>query len=127
MDWVTRLTRKMMAGAQRSMAQGMHEGMREVLDELVKGTLNPAKLAEMMKSMGIDASQLSGMTGQVPAFDPYQILGLDKSATDEEIKKRYRELLHHEHPDTAGVKGTDLFLQMVLAAYEMIKRERGWQ
>ncbi len=127
MDWITRLTRKMMAGAQRGMAQGMQEGMREVLDELVKGTLNPAKLAEMMKNMGIDMSQLSGMTGQALAFDPYRILGLDKSVSDDEIKKRYRELLRKLHPDTAGVEGTAFLLQMVLAAYEMIKRERGWQ
>jgi len=60
-------------------------------------------------------------------LDPYRILGLDRSASDEEIKKRYRELLHKLHPDTAGVEGTGFLLQMVLTAYETIKRERGWE
>jgi len=54
------------------------------------------------------------------------VLGLDKSATDEDIKKRYHELLKKLHPDTAGVEGTSFLLQMVMAAYEIIKRERGW-
>jgi DnaJ-domain-containing protein 1 len=112
----------MLAGMQK----GMEEGMREVLDELAKGTLDPAKLAEMMKRMGIDMSHLSGMMGQVPGFDPYKILGLDKSASDEEVKTRYHQLLRKLHPDTAGVSGTEFLLQMVIGAYEMIKRERGW-
>ena len=54
-------------------------------------------------------------------------MGLDKSASEEEVKKRYRELLRKLHPDTAGVEGTAFLLQMVLAAYEMIRQERGWQ
>lgn len=126
MDWFGRLLGKVVGGMQRGMAQGMNEGMREVFNGLMKGTLDPAKLAEMMKGMGIDPSQLSGMMGSTPGFDPYKILGLDKSASDEEVKKRYHELLHKLHPDTAGVEGTAFLLQMVLASYEMIKRERGW-
>jgi len=59
-------------------------------------------------------------------FHTYQALGLERSASDEEIKKRYRILLHKLHPDTAGVEGTAFLLQMVLVAYEMIKEERGW-
>ena len=43
------------------------------------------------------------------------------------MKKRYRELLRKLHPDTSGTPGTSFLLQMVMAAYEMIKRERGWQ
>ena len=127
MDWITRLTRKMMASAQKGMAQGMQEGMREVLDQMVKGTLDPAKIAAFAKAMGIDMSQLPGMVGQRPGFDAYQILGLDRSASDEAVKKRYNELLHVLHPDKSGTPGTSLFLQMVMAAFEMIKRERGWQ
>ena len=125
-DWGARLVQKMLAGMQKGMAEGMEEGMREVMDELMKGTLDPAKLAEMMKMMGLDVSQLSSAMGQVPGFDPYSILGLDRSAPDEEIRKRYHQLLRKLHPDTAGVEGTSFLFQLVLAAYEQIKRERGW-
>ncbi len=125
-DWGARLLQKMLRGMQKGMAEGIEEGMREVLDELMKGTLDPAKLAEMMKMMGLDMSQLSSAMGHVPGFDPYRILGLDKSASDEEVKKSYHQLLRKLHPDTAGVEGTSFLLQMVLAAFEMIKKERGW-
>ena len=122
-DWGLRLVQKMLAGMQK----GMEEGMCEILDELMKGTLDPAKLVEMMKRMGIDMSRLSGTMGQVPGVDPYKVLGLDKSASDEEVKKRYHELLKKLHPDTAGTPGTEFLFQMVLAAYELIKKDRGWQ
>ncbi len=127
MDLLTKLLAKMLARTQKGMAQGMQEAMSEVLDELVKGALDPAKLAEMMKSVGVDPSQFSGMMGKgVPGFDPYRVLGLDKSASDEEVKKRYHELLRKLHPDTSGTPGTEFLLQMVLMAYEVIKKERGW-
>jgi DnaJ-domain-containing protein 1 len=125
-DWGLRLIQRMLLRMQRGMARGMQEGMAEILQELGKGGLDWSKLAGMMKQMGMDPSQLSGMVGKMPGFDCYQVLGLDKSASDEEIKKRYNELLKKLHPDTAGVPGTEFLLQMVIAAYEMIKRERGW-
>jgi len=59
-------------------------------------------------------------------LDPYRVLGLDRSASDEEVKQRYRDLLRKLHPDTAGVQGTEFLLQTVMMAMEMIKRERGW-
>ena len=31
--------------------------------------------------------------------DPYSILGISKNATDEEVKKAYRELARKYHPD----------------------------
>ena len=121
-DWGLRLVQKMLAGMQK----GMEEGMHEVLDELANGTLDPAQLAEMLRLMGIDMSQTSGMMGQVPGFDPYRILGLEKSASDDEVRKRYHELVRKLHPDTAGTEGTTFLLQLVLAAYEAIRRERQW-
>ena len=100
---------------------------RTWMANLAKGAINPDNLIGFIKSMGIDLSQLSGMVGQQAGLDPYNVLGLNKSASDDEVKRRYRELLHKLHPDTAGVTGTEFLLQMVIAAYELIKRERRWQ
>jgi len=83
-------------------------------------------LAGLMQSTGLDPARLRTMASGQEDFNPYLILGLDRSAADEEIKRRYRELLRKLHPDTSGTEGTAFLLQMVLAAYEVIKRERGW-
>ena len=110
------------------------EEMSKWTQDLLKDALDPAKMMGFLRRMGVDMNQFgqmfSGMaqTGTMPqGFDPYRILGLKKEASDEEIKKRYRQLVHKLHPDTAGIEGTSFLLQMVLAAYDMIKRERGWQ
>ncbi len=85
------------------------------------------QLMVFTKALGLDLSQLQGRANRQTAFDPYQAMGLNRSANDEEVKKRYRELLFKLYPDTAGVEGTAFLLQMVLSAYEMIKEERGWR
>lgn len=60
--------------------------------------------------------------------DPYKVLGVSRSATDEEIKKAYRELARKYHPDThAGNPLADLVeekMKEVNEAYEMIQKER---
>jgi len=103
----------------------MYQRIFGVIQEEMQGWMNE-KFTELIKTLGLDLSQLQGMVSRQTAFDPYQALGLERSASDEEIKKRYRILLHKLHPDTAGVEGTAFLLQMVLVAYEMIKEERGW-
>jgi len=103
----------------------MYRRIFKVIQEETHGYLND-QLTGLVKSMGIDLSQLRGKaSGQV--VDPYLILGLDRSSSDEAVKKRYRELLRQLHPDTSGVEGTVFLLQMVLSAYEMIRKERGLQ
>ena len=103
----------------------MYRRIFEVIQEETHGYLND-QLAGLVKSMGIDLSQLKRVAGG-QAVDPYLILGLDRSSSDEAVKKRYRQLLRQLHPDTAGVEGTAFLLQMVLGAYEMIRKERGLQ
>ena len=33
------------------------------------------------------------------AFDPYKVLGVSKTANDEEIRKAYKKLVRANHPD----------------------------
>lgn len=103
----------------------MYQRILNVIMEEMQGFLNE-QLAGLMKSMGLDFAQLRSMMEQKTGFDPYTVMGLDRSTSDEEIKKRYRDLLRKLHPDTAGVEGTAFLLQLVLTSYEMIKRERRW-
>jgi DnaJ-domain-containing protein 1 len=112
----------------------MQAEMQQQISALLKDAASPEKIEQLLKRMGIDSSQLGQILGQKvqagampPGFDPYRVLGLDKSASDEDVKKRYREMVKRLHPDSAGVKGTDFLLQIVMVSYEMIKRERGWQ
>ena len=101
------------------------EEMQGWANNLSREAMDPAKLMELVKQIGIDFSSLAGMAGGKSGFDPYQILGLDKSASDDEVKKRYRELVNKLHPDKSGTPGTSPLFQIVLAAYEVIKKERG--
>lgn len=61
-------------------------------------------------------------------MDPYKVLGVDRNASDEEIKKAYRELVKKYHPDKYS--GSDLKdiasekLKEVNAAYDEIQRMR---
>ena len=65
--------------------------------------------------------------------DPYQILGIDRSASDVEIKAKYRTLIRENHPDVLMAKGVpqefiDLAnekMAVINAAYDLIEKERG--
>ena len=61
----------------------------------------------------------------------YKILEVDRSATNEEIKKAYRSMAIKYHPDKVAYLGDDIKkaanekFQKVNEAYEKIKKERG--
>ena len=99
----------------------------KALNEILKDAMDPAAMINILKGMGLDATSLSGLVSQQLAFNPYRLLDLDSSASDEAVKRRYRTLVHRLHPDTSGTEGTGVLFQMVTKAYETIKRERRWQ
>ena len=52
--------------------------------------------------------------------DYYQILGLTKSATPEDVKKAYRKLALQYHPDRNKEKGADVKFKEATKAYEVL-------
>jgi DnaJ like chaperone protein len=65
--------------------------------------------------------------------DPYGVLGLSQSVSDDEVKRTYRKLIREHHPDALIARGVPKsFIEMatqkmaaINAAYDQIERERG--
>lgn len=57
--------------------------------------------------------------------DPYKVLGLPSTATDEEVKQAYRRLAKRYHPDAnPGDKTAERRMQEINAAYDEIMNRR---
>ena len=55
------------------------------------------------------------------ADDPYKVLGLDRSASDEDVRRNFRRLAKELHPDLhpGNVEASDRF-KKVTAAYDLL-------
>ncbi len=66
-----------------------------------------------------------------PSENAYRILGVDPNATDDEVKKAYREMAKKNHPDLVSNLGEEVRqaaekkFQQINEAYETIKKQRG--
>ena len=86
------------------------------------------------KYMGVSSSDFQSIKAMfVQQVDSaYKILGIDSNATDEDVKKAYREMAKKYHPDKVAYLGEDVRksaeqkLQEVNEAYEKIKKQRGF-
>ncbi len=111
-----------MQEVQQKMMDTTTRMLLEMLNQMWETVCNDPVVGELWSTM---------KSGNSPAhkvgIDPYQVIGLDKSSTDEQIKKRHRELAFKLHPDTAGIKGTEFLFKLVMAAYKQIAQQRGWQ
>lgn len=84
-------------------------------------------------SMGISSKDFESIKSMFVANvdSAYKILEIERSATDEDIKKAYRKMAVKYHPDKVSHLGEDFQkqakekFQKVSEAYEKIKKERG--
>jgi DnaJ-domain-containing protein 1 len=119
-EFLNRTLSELMGHISADVEQAVSSIMRGLPLESVLAGLGPG----FWRALG----QLGGLQGfQAPQGDAaYGILGLESSASDAEIKRRYRDLAKRLHPDVAGPETEHLF-RLVQAAYEEIARERGWR
>lgn len=62
------------------------------------------------------------------ARDPYEVLGISRSASEDEIKTAYRKLAKRYHPDlNPGDPTAAQKMNEVNQAYEQIKNPQAWQ
>ena len=63
--------------------------------------------------------------------DFYEVLGVEKTATDEELKKAHRDMVKKYHPDIHAYKGeeerkiNEIKLKKINEAYDRIRKSRG--
>ena len=107
---------------QREMTDAANAVMSEWLNQLLRGIVDDPLMSQLWS-----ATKMGNRARPQFKADPYMVLGLEKTATDDQVKKRYREMARYFHPDTAAVHGTGFFFLQVQAAYEAIGRERGWR
>ena len=56
--------------------------------------------------------------------DPYKILGVSPDASDEEVKKAYRQLAKKYHPDVNKEAGAEERFKKIQNAYDTIMNMR---
>jgi DnaJ like chaperone protein len=91
-----------------------------------------AILEEVARLLGVEARQAAGAGTQGSNGKDFRALGVEASATAEEIKSAYRELVKKYHPDKVGHLGEEFqelahrkFLE-IQGAYERVRAARGF-
>lgn len=87
-------------------------------------------IAHHMNISSSDFQSVKAMFVKNPGW-AYDVLEIPSSATNDEVKKSYRDLAKKHHPDKVGHLGEDIRraatekFQKINAAYEEVKKQRG--
>jgi len=101
--------------------------LNSILDKVMKDLQEGlAQYAQEMMKESIGAAGL-GQFADKPGFDSYMVLGLEKDCSDDEVKRRFRELARILHPDTSRCQGTEFLFMLVNLSFEQIAKERRWR
>ncbi len=118
-----------------------------ILEDIIDGLFHIAKadgvlhdkemafLADIADIFGIDGErfeQIAARHVRREDVDPYRVLGIDRGADLDEVKRRYRRLVAENHPDRMVARGVPQEFMAIAndrmaalnAAYEAIERER---
>lgn len=98
--------------------------------------LDPTKMIRTILK-NLEVSILSQMDARIRArlqelqsgpsdvsMDPFAILGVEMSATREEVDRAYRKKANEMHPDKGG---SNIEMAKINAAYEAIRLFKGWK
>jgi molecular chaperone DnaJ len=81
-----------------------------------------------MESVRSGEAEKKGTKRKIMVYDPYQVLGISRGASDEEIKKAYRNLSRKYHPDAninnPNKAAAEEKFKQVQQAYDQIMKEK---
>ena len=105
----------------------MSHPLNSMLDKIIKDFQDGlAEYVQEVMSRSVDPSKLSWPSGG-QGLDVYMILGLARDCSDDDVKRRFRELARILHPDTSRCQGTGFLFTLVNLSFEQIARERGFK
>jgi DnaJ like chaperone protein len=98
-----------------------------------------AYLLGVWRAFSLDQAAWDRAAGNGPArpsseeADPYEILGVDRATTGDELRAAWKRLMRENHPDTLAARGVPpefvekatQSVARINAAWDRIKRERG--
>jgi len=103
-----------------------------ICTELDVGRVELAQLEAMLRAQRSFRRSAAGTTDTIRVNAAYVTLGVDKSATNDEVKKAYRRLINKSHPDKLAADNPNAVLlaeaekrtREVRGAYELLKSRR---
>ncbi len=113
---------------------GVLDALRRIA--LSDGPMQPAEsefLTKVAAAFGLSGARAGQAAAGSSEEDPYAVLGVARTASMEEIKSVWRELVRQHHPDTLMAKGlpkdyvelATRKMAAINAAYDRIRAERG--